>query len=42
MEQEVIKVIKTKENIIREAAEKKNNVIIIGLKEKTIPLKTKR
>ena len=41
MEKAVIKIIKTKENIIRDIAEKKKNVIINGLKEK-IPLKIKR
>ena len=41
MEKEVIKVIKTIGNIIRDAAEKKNNVIIYGLKEQIISLKIK-
>ena len=37
----IIKVIKTKNNIVRDAAENKNNVIIYGLKEKTISLRIK-
>ena len=42
MEKEVIKVLKTNENIVRDAAEKKKNVMIYGLKEKIIPMRTKR
>ena len=42
MEKEVIEVLKTIENIIRDAAEKKKNVMIYGLKEKVIPMRTKR
>ena len=38
MEKEVTKVLKTNENIARDAAEKKNDVIIYGLKEKAIPI----
>ena len=32
MEKKVIKVLKTNENIVRDAAEKKKNVMIYGLK----------
>ena len=39
MEEDVIKI---KNNIIRDTAEKKRNVILYGLQEKIIPLKIKR
>ena len=42
MEKEVIKVLKNNENIVRDAAEKKKNVMIYGLKEKVISMRTKR
>ena len=42
MEKKVIKVLKTNENIVRDAAEKKKNVMIYGLKEKVLPMRTKR
>ena len=42
MDKEVIEILKTNENIVRDAAEKKKNVIIYGLKEKVIPMKAKR
>ena len=38
----VIKVLKTNGNIFRDAAEKKKNVMIYGLKEKVIPMRIKR
>ena len=41
MEKEVIKVLKTIENIVREA-EKKKNLMIYGLKEKVISIRTER
>ena len=41
MSKEVIKVITTKENIVRDETKKKKNVIF-ALKEKVIPMKTKR
>ena len=34
----MIKVLKTNENIVRDAAEKKKNVMIYGLKGKVIPM----
>lgn len=40
VERDVIKVIQTKDNMTRDAAEKKN--IIYGLKEKPVPVKTER
>ena len=42
MEKEEIKVFKTIENIVRDAAEKKKNVMMYGLKEKVIPMRIKR
>ena len=42
MEKKVIKVLKTNENIVRDAAEKKKNVMIYGLKEQVIHMRTKR
>ena len=42
MEKEVIKILKTNENMIRDAAEKKNNIMIYRLKEKVIPMKIKK
>ena len=42
MKKEVIKVLKTNENIVRDATEKKKNVMIYGLKKKVIPMRTKR
>ena len=42
MEKKVINVSKTNENIIRDAGEKKKNVMIYRLKERVIPMRTKR
>ena len=42
MKKEVIIVLKTNENIVRDTAEKKKNVIIYKLKEKVIPMGIKR
>ena len=41
-EKEVIKVLKTNENIVRDAAEKKKNIMIYGLKGKVITMRIKR
>ena len=42
MEKEVIKELNTNENIVRDAAEKKNNVIIYRLEEKVTHTEIKR
>ena len=42
MKKVIVKVSKTNENIISDAAEKKNNVMIFGSKGKVIPMRIKR
>ena len=41
MEKKVNKIIKTKENTVRNAAENKQNSTIFGFKEKVIPMRIK-
>ena len=41
-EEEVIKVIKSRENLVREVAEKKKSVIIIGVEEEKLPVRVHR
>ena len=42
MEKEVIKILKTNENIVGVAAGKETNVIMYEFKEKVIPMRMKR